>query len=533
MDPIQRARDWRNRRSGEQRDQKRIRRDRVAAAGRVTEQATDLGRVDQMYVEALSALPEAGLDQVGRLLYQRRDNANDLLYIGIVADDGTPQWVLLSELNETADEVGLWKWLQSASYQDQLYGAAVTSTELLTVDRTFAGSRYVRRRNLTTGANIGTFGSYGTGSGQFTQPVGIAVSSAGNIHVADSGQNRVVQFNSSRTFVRNIGSSGSGNGNLQNPQGVCCDSSNNVYVADYDNARVAVFNSTGTWQRNIGTAGTGSGQMNTPRGVAVSSAGELFVTDQYLHKVLVYTASTGAYLREFGTYGAASGQYNQPVDVTVGSDGNLYIAELGNGRVQKVTTTGSVIGVIGNTGIVTSGKATGARGVTTNGSDLYVTCCTALTAYGGTSGVKLYTMVPAGGIEVATSSTTQSSRSKLNFVSGTGISVTVADDSTNLEADITVAISPTVERVQGTGVTVPIYSASLPGYVSTTVTTASCTGGSSSNVMISGGCGDTPYRGVHVVASYPSNSTTWTCAWANYNTTTTFTMYPYVMCLRK
>ncbi|MFM6403677.1 MAG: 6-bladed beta-propeller, partial [Microcystis sp.] len=44
------------------------------------------------------------------------------------------------------------------------------------------------------GAFQSTFGSYGTGDGEFSFPYGIAVGSRGNIYVADMDNNRVQVF---------------------------------------------------------------------------------------------------------------------------------------------------------------------------------------------------------------------------------------------------------------------------------------------------------------------------------------------------
>lgn len=423
------------------------------AIAAIKAEATAAGyTLDSVYLNTvkpseITTLPAPSLDYAGRLYYQNRTAADDLLYVGIVDDAGDPKWVLLSQINENQDEVGLWKWTQMASFQDYCYGVASTGSELLNSEYVLGGSyARVRRRNLSTGASIATFGSVGTGNGQFQAPRGIAVSSAGNIHVSDNSLNRVVQFNSSRTFVRNIGSTGTGNGNLSGPIGVACDSSNNVYVADYGNKRVAVFNSSGTWQRNIGSAGSGSGQLQNPSGVCVNSIGELFVADSFLNKIAVYNATTGALVREFGSYGSASGEYSNPIGIAVDSSDNLYIADSLNNRVVKTTSTGSVITIIsGAYGATTTSWTQKPNAIATSSSNIYVTSPGSSSSYGYPSGVKMYSIVPDGGIEVsANSAATASSRSKLNFIGGAGIGITVADDSTNSEADITVKINPTV-----------------------------------------------------------------------------------------
>ncbi len=77
------------------------------------------------------------------------------------------------------------------------------------------------------------WGSQGSGDGEFTNPVGAAVDSSGNVYVADTGNHRIQKFDTSGGFVIKWGSQGAGDGEFSYPYGVAVDSSGNVYVADY------------------------------------------------------------------------------------------------------------------------------------------------------------------------------------------------------------------------------------------------------------------------------------------------------------
>src|SRR5262249_14870653 len=68
---------------------------------------------------------------------------------------------------------------------------------------------------------VTSFGSSGSGSGQFNGPFGVAVS-GGLVYVGDSSNNRVDQFdpaNFAASFT-SFGSLGSGSGQFNNPTGV-------------------------------------------------------------------------------------------------------------------------------------------------------------------------------------------------------------------------------------------------------------------------------------------------------------------------
>jgi DNA-binding beta-propeller fold protein YncE len=86
-----------------------------------------------------------------------------------------------------------------------------------------------------------TFGSLGTGDGEFFSPTGITVDGGGKIYVADTLNNRVQVFNPSGVFQYAFGSLGSGNGQFNNPSGIAVGGGGNIYVADTFNNRVQVF----------------------------------------------------------------------------------------------------------------------------------------------------------------------------------------------------------------------------------------------------------------------------------------------------
>ena len=61
---------------------------------------------------------------------------------------------------------------------------------------------------------------------------GVAVDGSGNVFVADQLNNRIQVFDNTGTFLTTWGSLGSGDGQFNDPAGVAVDGSGNVFVAD-------------------------------------------------------------------------------------------------------------------------------------------------------------------------------------------------------------------------------------------------------------------------------------------------------------
>lgn len=55
---------------------------------------------------------------------------------------------------------------------------------------------------------------------------------SGNIHVVDTGNHRVQQFDSDRVFLRACGSDGEGDGQLLTPNSIAVDADGIFYVSD-------------------------------------------------------------------------------------------------------------------------------------------------------------------------------------------------------------------------------------------------------------------------------------------------------------
>ncbi len=203
----------------------------------------------------------------------------------------------------------------------------------------------------STGTYITQFGSPGSGNGQFNWPISAAFDSSGNIWVLDGYNARVQEFNSSGTYITQFGSNGFGNGQFGiNPssgansiaQALAIDASNNIFVADTYNNRVEEFNSSGTYVRQFGSGGSGNGQFNAPKGIAIDASGNVWVADLGDCRVQEFS-NTGSYIGQFGSCGSGNGQFNWPTSVAIDGSGNVWVIDGNNARVQEFSNTGTYI----------------------------------------------------------------------------------------------------------------------------------------------------------------------------------------------
>jgi DNA-binding beta-propeller fold protein YncE len=196
---------------------------------------------------------------------------------------------------------------------------------------------------------LSSFGTNGSGNGQFKRPLGMAVDAEGNLWVADRDNHRVQKFNSKGEYVSQFGTSGSGNGQFAKPTDVAITSGGDLWVVDGGNYRVQKFNSKGEYQAQFGSFGNGNGQFKDPAGIAIAPNGHLWVVDRFLTRVAEFTAS-GEFVRNVGTGGSGPGQLVAPQGVAVDAEGSIWVADRNNHRVQKFSSSGEYLSQFGSEG---------------------------------------------------------------------------------------------------------------------------------------------------------------------------------------
>jgi sugar lactone lactonase YvrE len=200
-------------------------------------------------------------------------------------------------------------------------------------------------------------------------PSGVAVDADGNIYIADTDNHciRKVDINDTITTVAGTGKKGfSGDGgaatnaSLFLPGAVAVDGAGNLFIADTGNERIRKVDANGiittvAGKGSQGYNGDGGAATNAtfgnPAGVAVDTSGNFYVADTYNDRIRkvnsngIITTVAGHGTAGFGGDGGAATNalLAQPAGVAVDGHGNLFIAETGNSRIREVTTQGPVL----------------------------------------------------------------------------------------------------------------------------------------------------------------------------------------------
>jgi serine/threonine protein kinase, bacterial len=230
-----------------------------------------------------------------------------------------------------------------------------------------AGNNKIRKISpagvVSNFAGTGNAGSAdGTDTATFNSPLGVALDKSGNVYVADNGNNLIRKISPAGVVSTLAGTTiaGADNGagkaaTFNSPESLAVDAAGNVYVADYGNNLIRKITPAGTVSTlaGSGTAGSANGtgmaaSFNSPFGIAVDAAGNVYVADSGNNLIRKITASgTVSTFAGNGVKGAndaagTAASFNTPAGIAIDAAGNLYVADENNNLIRKITLSGGV-----------------------------------------------------------------------------------------------------------------------------------------------------------------------------------------------
>lgn len=196
----------------------------------------------------------------------------------------------------------------------------------------------------------------------FADPFGLAMDGAGNLYVADAGDNNSIRKIAPGGAVTLLagGREGYADGAgaaaaFHTPSALALDAAGNLYVADTGNNAIRKITPQGVVTTLAGGGPSGyqdgagaKARFNGPVGVAVDRAGNVWVADTYNDRIRRIapdgTVSTAA---GSGTPGDVDGaaldaRFDTPCALVVDRDGNLLVADTQNGAIRKLSRDGQV-----------------------------------------------------------------------------------------------------------------------------------------------------------------------------------------------
>ncbi|MGA3080483.1 MAG: Ig-like domain repeat protein [Terracidiphilus sp.] len=237
---------------------------------------------------------------------------------------------------------------------------------------------------ITTIAGNGDTGYTGDGkaasAATLSSPSGVALDGAGNLYIADTGNNAVRKITAATGIIATVAGTGvpgyTADGiaatasGLNGPQSITIDSAGNLFIADTLDQRIrrvdavsgiistAAGNGTAGFNGDTLLATSVNTELNFPDAVAFDAQSNMYIADSLNNRVREVNGATGI-IDTFAGNGLAGdigdgmlangAELDAPSGVAVDAAGNVYIADTQNNAIRKVTAAGNV-----NPGIIST-----------------------------------------------------------------------------------------------------------------------------------------------------------------------------------
>jgi sugar lactone lactonase YvrE len=200
-----------------------------------------------------------------------------------------------------------------------------------------------------TGEPVRTWGTPGSDPGQLNFGAGradIAVGGDGLVYVMEGGNRRVEVFQPDGTLVRAFGGFGTGPGQFRDPINMTLDRAGNVYLIDDGAQTIIKLTPDGTPEWTVGGPDEPDPDLAGyhHRG-AFDSAGVYWLTNDENGRVVALDAD-GSKVDAFGGLGTEPGQFQGTVSVVFDANDNAYVDECSDTRLQVLDPSHQVIGVL-------------------------------------------------------------------------------------------------------------------------------------------------------------------------------------------
>lgn len=175
------------------------------------------------------------------------------------------------------------------------------------------------------GAYLGQWGRFGTGEGQFIDPIDVHVGPDGSVYIVDGRRDDIQRFGPDGEYITSYCEPGVGDGQCDFTNYIYVDADGTLYNADWNNRRIQAWDADGTWLWSLSTEGGPAGRQQ-PSDVAIGPDGRMYVTiPPYVY---VYDRSRTLVGAE------AWGDYSW--SLVFDPEGHLYVTDFEGNKIYKV-----------------------------------------------------------------------------------------------------------------------------------------------------------------------------------------------------
>lgn len=163
----------------------------------------------------------------------------------------------------------------------------------------------------------------------------IAIDGFGFTYYIDTSHNIIYRYTHTGATTQINCCTGLSPSTLNNPRSIAVDSHGDLYIADTENNRVVEVADV-TSSAQVSLVDTQALQLSSPSGVSLDAGGDLYISDTGNNRLIKVDVARQASIVNTAPYQLAS-----PLGVSVDPSGLLYIADAGNNRILAVPPSGS------------------------------------------------------------------------------------------------------------------------------------------------------------------------------------------------
>ena len=181
------------------------------------------------------------------------------------------------------------------------------------------------------------YGTYGMNVGSLSEPVAIAMYQDAYLYVLDRQREKVLKLDRRLRYITEFPSADS-ELSLRRPEGLAVSTEGDILIADTGNDRVVRLDKNGSLQYTFGSFGFGDGFFKQPVDIETHDSGLIFVADRGNRRIQVFD--------RFGQYSCTIKVPYRDLKAIVLDKTRVYALDSKSGRIGVFTHKGKPLGEI-------------------------------------------------------------------------------------------------------------------------------------------------------------------------------------------